>query len=430
MRKACVLRSGGDFNAAHVQWLAAQVPGIVCLSDVDVPGVETIRLRTDWPGWWAKMEMFGPSLDGDVLMIDLDTVVRDLPALPDRTTVLRDFTRPDLIGSGLMFVTAQDRARVWEAFNRDPAGAMASCNRWPRWGDQGFLMDHLADAQRWQDIAKVYSFKVHCRNGLPDDAQVVCFHGKPRPWETRATWIPPLAPSKPYVQSFLDLILAHRGARICVMGGAPTLAAELEHVDVDLFISTNAHGVDLRSPTYLLAMDEVNSRTGGPMGAFLRSRSSAPIISPHAYADFRMGHWPQCPRFVLSGMIATWAAWAMGASVVILAGFDAFGGQAGYIDEGRKIARDVHGPVRVVGGPLTNVWPKYDPAERFDHYTPHSAIDGLLGLDGLIRVRANKPCTVGRVDVGKGQEITAMRHEVAKLLRHRMVVEVAAASIS
>lgn len=157
MHKACVLRSGGDFRPEHVQWLAKQVAGLVCLSDVDVPGVKTIPLRTDWPKWWAKLEMFGPSLDGDVLMIDLDTVLLSMPAVPDRTTVLRDFYHSELIGSGFMFVTSEDRARVWEAFNRDPAGIMVSCQKWPRWGDQGFLMDHLSDAQRWQDVAKVYS---------------------------------------------------------------------------------------------------------------------------------------------------------------------------------------------------------------------------------------------------------------------------------
>jgi hypothetical protein len=32
--------------------LAQQVAGLVCLSDVDVPGVETIPLRHGWPGWW------------------------------------------------------------------------------------------------------------------------------------------------------------------------------------------------------------------------------------------------------------------------------------------------------------------------------------------------------------------------------------------
>ena len=89
------------------------------------------------------------------------------------------------------------------------------------------------------------------------------------------------------------------------------------------------------------------------------------------------------------------------------------------------MAQDVHCPVRVAGGgPLTAVWPEYGRAERFGKYKPHSAIDGLRGIDGCIRVRAFKPCTVGRVNLAKGQEMTAMRHEVARLLKHRMVEEI------
>jgi hypothetical protein len=190
--KACVLRSGGDFTPAHVQWLARQVPGLVCLSDVEVPGVQTIPLEHDWPKWWAKLEMFGPRLGGDVLMIDLDTVVIRMPAMPTRSTVLRDFSDPSLMGSGLMFVTELDRARIYQAWMKDPAGHMERNQKWPRWGDQGFLYDYLITAQKWQSVAKVYSYKVHCIRQVPEDADIVCFHGKPRPWHVKADWIPAL----------------------------------------------------------------------------------------------------------------------------------------------------------------------------------------------------------------------------------------------
>jgi hypothetical protein len=230
------------------------------------------------------------------------------------------------------------------------------------------------------------------------------------------------------MRDFRELILAHAGKIICVMGGSASLEHDLSKVEADIYISTNAHGIGWTNPDYLLAMDEVNSRTKRQMGAHLRAHCNAPIISPHIFADFRLGSWPQNPRFVLSGMVAAWAAWAMGAKVVILAGCDAYCGDDGYIGEARKMARDIHGPVRVAGaGPLTSVWPAYDPDESFDPYEPHSAIDGLRGIDGLIKVRARKPCSVGMVDLSMGQEVTAMRHELARLLKHRMVEEIARA---
>jgi hypothetical protein len=64
-------------------------------------------------------------------------------------------------------------------------------------GDQRFLERFWIDkAARWQDLVpgRVVSYKVHVRpavrkdrefgNGsIPQDASVICFHGKPRPWE-------------------------------------------------------------------------------------------------------------------------------------------------------------------------------------------------------------------------------------------------------
>jgi hypothetical protein len=58
MRVACVLRSGGEYTAAHVERLRAGVarhlPGVgfVCLSDVPVD-CERVELEHGWPGWWA-----------------------------------------------------------------------------------------------------------------------------------------------------------------------------------------------------------------------------------------------------------------------------------------------------------------------------------------------------------------------------------------
>lgn len=422
MIKACVLRSGGDFTAEHVQWLARQVPGLVCLSDVPVAGVETLPLQSDWPGWWAKMEMFGPSLEGDVLMIDLDTVVRELPAQPAESTVLRDFTEPSVMGSGFMYVTAADRKRVWDAWLADPAGHMAACAKWPKWGDQGFLQDHIGSAAKWG--GEVVSYKVHCRSGVPAGAKVVCFHGKPRPWAVKAAWVPPLH-ELPTLRDFRELLLKHKGKHFVVMGGGSSLATDMERIErADVVISTNGHGCDLRRPDYLLAIDHTHTTRQVPMGKHLRELSDAPIIAPHGFADYRMGHWPQAPRFILSGLVATWAAFAMGAKSVTLAGMTGYADND-YRDEARKLARDIHCPVRVMAeSPLADVWQVYDPAEKFGRYTPHSSIDGLRGIDGQIRVRARKPCSVGMVELAKGQELAVMRHEVARLLKHRMVEEV------
>ena len=46
----------------------------VCLSDVPIKDVETVPLKHDWPGWWSKMALFDPAIEGDIFCTDLDNV--------------------------------------------------------------------------------------------------------------------------------------------------------------------------------------------------------------------------------------------------------------------------------------------------------------------------------------------------------------------
>lgn len=157
------------------------VPCLVCLSDVDVPGVPCIPLEYDWPKWWAKLEICRPDIKGDVFFIDLDTNVYKMPEMPGVDTVLTDFGDPNVIGSGLMYLTEETRLKVWEEFIKDPKKNMAAHIKWPA-GDQGFFLRFLKGAKRWQSLINVYSYKIHCKKGIPDNTDILCFHGKPRPW--------------------------------------------------------------------------------------------------------------------------------------------------------------------------------------------------------------------------------------------------------
>jgi hypothetical protein len=202
MRVAFVLRSGGEYRPEHVERLAMQVeahlPGaeIVCLSDVPVP-VERIALVNRWPGWWSKMELFAPWVEGDLLYLDLDSaVVGDLTDMAsiDRLTIMRDVYRAEGLQSSVMFLPEMDRARVWREWMRKPEVwmGMYRCG-----GDQAFLERlWLGKATIWQDTlpGQVVSYKVDVRqavrtdrefgNGtVPDGARVIAFHGKPRPWD-------------------------------------------------------------------------------------------------------------------------------------------------------------------------------------------------------------------------------------------------------
>lgn len=182
-----VLKSGGEYRPEHVQRLAKKVPGLVCLSDVDIPGVPTVKLQHNWPGWWSKMELFSPLFDTDLLHIDLDTlIVGDIaPFLKvGKTTLLDDFYYPGTLASGLMYIRHEDKTKVWAEFMKNPEGVIGAYVKPPLIGDQGFL-NTVIKAQIWQEVLPkaVVSYKVHCQEGIPPGASIVCFHGKPRPWD-------------------------------------------------------------------------------------------------------------------------------------------------------------------------------------------------------------------------------------------------------
>jgi hypothetical protein len=192
LRAACVLRSGGEYVPEHVgrlqRGLARHLPGVplVCLSDVDVP-CERIPLEYDWPGWWAKMELMRPDIEGDLLYVDLDTVITgDLSDFVSvgRLMVLRDFYHPERPQSALMYLPQAARAEAWEAWRRAPADHMAECGIY---GDQRLLGQIWASkAGLWQEAlpGQAVSYKVDVvpAGRIPDAARVVIFHGQPRPW--------------------------------------------------------------------------------------------------------------------------------------------------------------------------------------------------------------------------------------------------------
>lgn len=93
------------------------------------------------------------------------------------------------MGSGMMGWTAgqfEELYSLWaNVANQFPP-------LWKR-GDQEFIQE-MIDPKRvrfWQDEfpRQVVSYKVDCEKGLPSQAHVVCFHGRPRPNEVQDKWI-------------------------------------------------------------------------------------------------------------------------------------------------------------------------------------------------------------------------------------------------
>lgn len=201
---ATVLRSGGIYRAEHVRTLRAAcrqwAPGepFGCLTDTPIPGILCHKLQHDWPIWWSKIELFRPGVftpGTRVLYLDLDTVVLgplfDLLARPEPFLALADFyRRPPLtrtrgLGSGVLQWTADDWSELYRAFAAAPEEHMRTCGYG---GDQWYLeLRGMRDQVTfWEDVCPgaIVSYKVHCEDGrVPAGARVVCFHGRPKPWQ-------------------------------------------------------------------------------------------------------------------------------------------------------------------------------------------------------------------------------------------------------
>lgn len=209
--------SRGEYKTEHAVQLLQQIAmwwpvgadlDMVLLTDIEANQRQWVEeathaylrsLGSNWPGWWAKMELFAPQHTdlGDILYFDLDTVIvgdlgniqrvcREAQGTP---VMLRDFYRQTGLGSGLMYLPVTEREIIWKEWSSSSATSVLRQYH----GDQNFLEKFWSErAARWQDVlpGEVVSYKSHIvpnKGVIPDNARVVCFHGPPRPWQTAWT---------------------------------------------------------------------------------------------------------------------------------------------------------------------------------------------------------------------------------------------------
>jgi len=190
MTVACVLRSGGRFGPEWVwalkrgvnRWLDTSTFEFRCLSDVPGIGMWRIPLRYDWPGWWAKLELFRPDAfpaGETVLYLDLESLpvgwLTDIASYAGPFAMIRDLLHPPRgMQSGVMAFTPGDvTAAIWEAWMRDPAGHMRKFRGDGEWLNANSQPDVLQDIYPGQ----IVSIRREARMGPPAGARIVCAHG-------------------------------------------------------------------------------------------------------------------------------------------------------------------------------------------------------------------------------------------------------------
>lgn len=224
-----VLRSGGDFTFEDVKLIARHIngkwqsyirPRIICLWDqasahYDVGGVEVMPLRSTLHGTWARMELYSPEMEQyrPFLYIDLDTAVIQsleniIKVIPDESKLitLEDFWQKKQLATGLVWFPAECEKikKVWESFK----------------GASGFRMDRylrqvLIPDYYWQDLTNtIFDFKPKTKqllNSIPNEANLICFHGKPRILQaTNIKWINDYVNEREFFNGLVSVIIPYK----------------------------------------------------------------------------------------------------------------------------------------------------------------------------------------------------------------------------
>ena len=206
----CVLRSGGEYSSQHVARLSAQVERhgggrLHCLTDTPWAVADTTAhsvavepMHLDWPGWFAKLELY--LRPGPILYLDLDTNIIGpldamLAAVETRDLIVARNWHATMSAEHVISTAVVgwrgDASSLARQFATDPAGYQVRYGdrrRWREpgrgWGDQGFVRDHWQGERWafWQDILP--TAMEHFKYGQPAEADaLIVSGGKPRPWD-------------------------------------------------------------------------------------------------------------------------------------------------------------------------------------------------------------------------------------------------------
>jgi len=227
-----------------------------------------------------------------------------------------------------------------------------------------------------------------------------------------------------------------------VIGGGPSAPEQLQKVGhlAPVVVSANGHAVKLGlTPHFVVCKDHVHTETKQLMEPSLRG-IGAPIAGRQYWADYRMPEWPAQGN---SGMMALGFAVLLGCRQVIAIGFDCYLGGTYFHDlEAKNVSKGLRpamwnqryrrlasklemSPIRSMDGPLTSVFQRYSPNERFEAFHMPVSLQGYKTMVGYT-VRALQDLSMNHdsnVGVPKGTVFAVSPSELA-LLRRRWQIEI------
>jgi hypothetical protein len=196
------------------------------------------------------------------------------------------------------------------------------------------------------------------------------------------------------------------GKPILVLGGGPSVRTDLPQLAITpaCVISANDHGAkQSRFPVEIFVnCDRMHCMLKVPMEKFLRPFGGL-IVNRFSWADYRLAEWTFLGN---SGLTAVAVAAALGGNPVIVTGIDMWKqGRVYFHDEEpgkiprnrrnvrpsvtrrdmnqlRELKRETEGAnIRPMSGPMTEVFPEYDPEEALPEAAPTAYRRKLHGVE-------------------------------------------------
>lgn len=242
----CCYRSGGDFDACPREYVHKLYQS--CAKHIsrklswdmfvitDCPGlfqgmsVKPITMSTDLPRWHCKFEIFRTELWREystVVCMDLDTIVvgdiNNVLTANIEFGMLSDIYRPERPATGMIVFHPNPRLRYIYEYILEHRPDPRTWDVYPMLT----ALEHLGiTPERLQHRFGIYSWKadLHDRNGrwqqIPYDAQIVVWHGKPRPHSVK--WEVGAKEKAPEVE-WVCIPQMQEPRTIYIIGGGPSL---------------------------------------------------------------------------------------------------------------------------------------------------------------------------------------------------------------
>ena len=174
----------------------------ICFTDregLQVDGIEFRKLESpSWMGKLPKITAFNPEhgFEGRVLVLDLDTAVTgsisDIASYSGDFAVRAVYKKPKIAdGDTIGFRVGFGVDEIWRPFECKPKQVEQATGGRERWWYRKVVREQKLPLDLWQTLypGQLFSYKNHCRQGLPEGARLVSFHGVPRPHELNLGWL-------------------------------------------------------------------------------------------------------------------------------------------------------------------------------------------------------------------------------------------------